>query len=97
MSKNVTVHSPKWRDATNDYPDIKRAFFVAEQVTRCGQEKFQEMMINMWNMEFPTEEEIMQSRLMVIDLIGWEEMSKCLTVANIEIPESFETYYKFMT
>lgn len=92
----MKIHKPVWRDATNDYPEIKQAFFVAQQVSQTGEQVLTDMINKLWDMEVESDEEQFKSWANVVDLIGLNETVKRLASHNKVIPDDFLAYYKFM-
>lgn len=93
MTNNIDL---AWDEIRNNHPEILQAFYVARQVTKKGEEVFNEMILNWWNQECSTEEEMFANWMDVVNMIGMSELKKRLELNNIQIPEEFETYFNLV-
>lgn len=83
----------KLRDA---HPELFQALNVAKMVSFRGAEVLNDMICKMWNQEWPTEEEVWDHRMMVIDMFGMDEVRTRLALRDITIPPEFESYYQLV-
>lgn len=76
--------------------EVARAFKIAQLVAVKGDEVLTDMVVNMWNQEFDSEQEKFDNWKLAIDIFGYEEVAKRLPLRGISLEDNFTTYYQLI-
>ena len=76
--------------------EVARAFKIAELVAVKRDEALTDMVANMWNQKFDSEQETFDNWVLAIEIFGYDELAKRLPLPGISLVGNFTTYYQLI-
>ncbi len=76
--------------------EVARAFKIAQLVAVKGDEVLTDMVANMWNQEFSSEQEKFDNWVTTVNIFGYDEVAKRLPLRGISLEDNFTTYYQLI-